>query len=350
MSAIELQDGGEPDLGGAEAGGAEPERRWRVLRRRAVTVFFLVATAAAIAAVLHSQDWSVLATTMRDRPAGFFAVMVGLALLANGAALLASMRAWLSMLSGVTGDVAATDSARIFFAGQFAKYMPGKIFGYVVSVRMGKTLGVSTVRMTSAWMLTLVIGLLTGATVGLLAGPQVLGGSVAWLALAALPIVAVLIRPDLISWAAVVVARLLRRPPPTVRLPGSVIRRNVVMQLMSWLLGGVQLWFLAIAMGAPPAGSLLLCVGAFGLGTVAGVFAVFAPEGLGVREFVLLTALSVTLSLPAAGVVALVSRLVVILSELATAGVGLLVIEVLRRRRARRPGERHLLVPAPDSL
>lgn len=338
MSATELEGQG-PDLGIADSGGGQRQRGWRTVLHRSLTGIFLVATAVAIAMMLRSQDWSVLAATMRNRPPGFFAVMAGLAFLANAAALLASMLAWLSMLSGVSDAVTAVGSARIFFAGQFAKYMPGKIFGYVVSIRMGKTMGVSATRMTSAWLLTLVIGLLTGATVGLAAGPQLLGGSVAWLALAALPIVAALIRPELIAQAAVVAARLLRRPPPTVSMPGRVIRRNVATQLLSWLAGGVQLWFLAIAMGAPPASSFLLCIGAFGLATVAGVFAVFTPEGLGVREFILLSALSVALPLPAAGVVALVSRLVVILSELTTAGVGLLVTEVLRRRHTSRPDD-----------
>jgi hypothetical protein len=198
---------------------------------------------------------------------------------------------------------------------------------------MGKSIGVSTVRMSSAWLLTLVVGLLTGATVALAVGPEVLGGSVGWLGLASLPILAVLIRPGLIGQAAAVVARLRRRPPPTVRVSGRGVRRAVLTQLLSWLVGGAHLWFLALAMGAPPVSSFLLCVGAFSLGAIAGVFAVFAPDGLGVREGILLAALSVALPLPVAGVVALVSRLVVVVSELITAGIGLLVTEALRRRQ-----------------
>ena len=131
--------------------------------------------------------------------------------------------------------------------------------------------------------------------------------------------------------------RVLRRPAPVARVSDRGVRRAVLVQVLAWLLGGVQLWALALAMGAAPGRSFLLCVGAFSLGAVAGMLAVFTPEGVGVREVVLLAALGVTMPLPVAGVVVLVSRLVVTLSELATAGVVLLCAELRRRGRSEEP-------------
>jgi hypothetical protein len=328
VSTIEL------DAGQDGAGIDEQDRPggWWTVARRLLTGVFLLVTAAAVAVMLRGQDWSVLAATVRGRQPGFLAAMVGLALLANGVALLAAMRAWRWMLSGVSDTVTGISAARIFFAGQFAKYLPGKVFGLLVTIRMGKAAGVPAARMASAWLLTLVVGLLTGATVGLAAGPEVLGGSTGWLTLAALPIIAVLVRPEIIGWSAGLAARVRRRPVAAVGVPAKVIRRTVVTQLLSWLAGGAHLWFLAVAMGAAPARALPLCVGAFSVGAVAGMFAVFTPDGLGVREVILMSALGAVLPLPVAGVVALVSRLVVVLSELATAGVGLLATELLRRR------------------
>ncbi|MFD9502284.1 lysylphosphatidylglycerol synthase domain-containing protein [Streptomyces sp. NPDC060035] len=298
--------------------------------------------AVAVVLFVRGQDWSVLATEMRSRPPGSFAILVGLAMLANAVAVLAALLAWWLMLSAANADIApptegsgltAVGAARIFFVGQFAKYVPGKVFGFVLSVKMGRAMGIPAARTATAWLLTLVIGLLTAASAGLVAGPQVLGGSGGWLAAAsAVPLAVLLLRPRLVNDAATVVARLRRRPPPAITLPGRVIRRNVMIQMLSWLFGGVQLWCLAIALGAPPARSLPLCVGAFALGAAAGVFAVFTPDGLGVREVILLSALGTVLPLPAAGVVAVMSRLVVAVSELITGGVGLAVTEVLRRR------------------
>ncbi|NUR71984.1 MAG: hypothetical protein HOU81_14285 [Hamadaea sp.] len=287
------------------------------MRRRAVTVVFALATAVAIVLVLRGQDWSVLRTTLDGRPTGFVVTMGVLAVLANAAALLAAMWSWRQTLRAAGHELTTMDATRLYFAGQFAKYLPGKVFSLVVNVRMGRTLGVPAARMASAWALTLVIGVLTGAAVGVLAGPELLGASAGWLILAVLPIAAALIRPSLLSTAATLAARVLRRPAPAVDPDG--VRPALVTQLLSWLAAGLQLWLIAVALGAPPAGSLLLCVGSFGLATVAGMFAVFAPEGIGVREVLLLAALTVSLPVPVASVVALSSRLIVIVSELLTA-------------------------------
>lgn len=305
---------------------------WRAVARRSLTALFLVAVAVAVWVALRGQDWSALAAATRDRPPATFALIVTAAFVANAVSLLLAMVAWQAMLAGLGERVSAAAAARIFFAGQFAKFVPGKVVGLVMSVQMGRAIGIAAGRMMSAWLLTAVVILLTGATVGLAAGPDVLGGSAGWLALAAVPIVAALVRPGLVGGAAGAVARLLRRPPPAAGVSGPGVRRAVLAQLVAWLLGGVHLWALACAMGAPPARSFLLCVGAFSLAAVAGMLAVFTPEGIGVREVVLLAALGVALPLPVAGVVVLVSRLVVTLSELATAGVGMLVTEVARRR------------------
>lgn len=334
----EIQEVQEVQEAGSRSGG---------LLRRTLTAVLFLGMAAAVAWFVRGQDWSVLATSMRGRSPESFAMWIGLALLANVAALLASLLAWWSMLSAASADVAPrTDggggltvvgASRIFFVGQFAKYVPGKVFGLVLSVRMGQAMGVPPARTATAWLLTLVIGLLTAAAAGMVAGPQVLGGSQLWLVSASLvPLVALLVRPRLVNDAATWVARLRKRPPPAVTLPGRVIRRNVLVQAVSWLFGGVHLWCLAMALGAPAARSLPLCVGAFALGATAGVFAFFTPDGLGVREVILVSALGTVLPLPAAAAVAVVSRLVVAVSELVTGGVGLAVTEVLRRRAGAR--------------
>jgi hypothetical protein len=292
-------------------------------------VVFFALTIGAIALMVRGQDWSVLADTVQTKRPAYFVTMAALAVLANAAAIVLAMVSWQAILGR---DVSRNDAARIYFVGQFAKYMPGKVFSFIVSIRMGKAAGIGAARMASAWLLTLVVGLLTGATVALAAGPELLHGSQAlWVALAALPIVAVLVRPELVGWAARVVARIRKREAPAT-VDTTTVRRAVVTQLASWIAGGAHLWLLAVAMGAPVARSFPLCVGLFGLAAVAGMFAVFTTDGLGVREVILLSALSAVLPVPVAGVVALVSRLVVVVSELLTAAAGLAVTEIARRQ------------------
>ena len=110
------------------------------------------------------------------------------------------------------------------------------------------------------------------------------------------------------------------------------VRLSVGWQTLSWLISGVHLWLLAIAMSAPPARALPLCVGAFAVATVVGLLAVVMPNGIGVREAVLLAALTAVLPVPSAAVVALASRLVSTVSEVVLGGAALAVTEVLHRR------------------
>ncbi|MEV6690478.1 lysylphosphatidylglycerol synthase transmembrane domain-containing protein [Micromonospora sp. NPDC051196] len=318
----------------AETMTGAPRKRWQVVARKVVMGLLLAATVIFIVITLRGQDWSTVAATLRGQRPGFVATMVALAVLANAAGLVATMISWRAMLAGVGERVSAVNAARIFYFGQFVKYVPGKVMGLLLSVEMGRRIGVPAGRMGAAWLLALVVSLLTGATVGLAAGPEVFGASSAWLLLAVLPVAAVLVRPELVGRAAILVARVRRRPEPSTAMSGTGIRQAVVAQLLAWLIGGTHLWLLAVAMGAPPLRALPLCLGAFGLGAVAGVIAVFAPDGIGVREVVMTVALSVILPVPVAGVVALVSRVVVTVSELATAGVGLLATQAIIRRRS----------------
>lgn len=308
-------------------------RTWRRVLRRGLTVGVFVVLAGAVAWALRGQDWSALVAVVEDRHPGYFALVALGAMVVNALGVVLSMMAWRAVLSGVGERLGAVAAARIFFVGQFAKYVPGKVFGAVVTVQMGRSVGVPTVRMVSAWLLTLIVATLTGATVGLAVAFHVLDGSAYWLALAGVPVVAVLVRPALVDRAALVAARVLRRPPPSAQVSGRGVRRAVVAQLGAWLVGGLHLWLLAVVMGADPVPALPLSVGAFSLAAIVGMVAVFAPDGIGVREVVLLAALSVTLPVPVASVVVLVSRVVVTLSEMLAAGVGLLVTEILRRRR-----------------
>jgi glycosyltransferase 2 family protein len=323
----------------------------KTLRRRTgVSRLLLGAGVAAIAVAvtmaLRGQDWSAVGSAMRGHPPGFFALIVAGAFLANSAALVLSMATWRAMVIGVGEPVSVAAAARIYFVGVFAKFVPGKVLGFVTSIQMGRAIGISAGRIISAWLLALAILLQTGLTVGLLAGPDVLGGSAVWVVLAALPIGLVMARPNLVNWAATLAARLLRRPPPP-RVSGRQIRQAIATQFVSWVFAGLHLWLLAIAVGAPPGPSLLLCVGAFGLASVLGLLAVFTPEGLGVREVVLMIALGAILPLPAASAVVLVSRLVFTVSEVTTAGVGLLVTGVLRRRQRGRRARKQPWRPEP---
>jgi hypothetical protein len=311
-----------------------PARRWRRRAWRLLVVGFGLVVAVAIWRALAGQDWSVVGVLLQRRDRGQIGLLLTAALLTAVAGPLLGMLSWRTVLLECGGPVSLARVLRIFFVGYLAKYVPGKLPGMVAAVKVAMSNGVTLPRMIGAGVLSMVLVHLTGLTVGLLAGVEVLGGKAGWLVLAAVPIVVVAWRPDLVTRAGRLATRLLRRPAPASAPSARGLRWAVAVQTGSWLVSGLHLWLLAVAMGAPPARSLALCVGAFSLATVVGMLAVVAPDGLGVREAVLLAALAAVLPVPAATLVVLASRLVTTVGEVVLGGAALAAAELLQRRES----------------
>ncbi|MDG4784835.1 lysylphosphatidylglycerol synthase domain-containing protein [Micromonospora sp. WMMD1102] len=295
--------------------------------RRVATVLFGVALVVGIAIALRDADWAAV----RDLTGAGELGLLGLALLVNSVGLVLGMLSWRHLLAGLGSPVGVWTAARIFFVGMITKFVPGRFWALIANIRMGRTAGVTPARMATVYVLNIAVMSLTGLTVGLIAAPSVLGGRGGWLLLAALPVLACAVRPELANRWAAALARLLRRPAPA---PAGHrdLRYAIAAQAVSWLVAGLQFWLVAVAAGAPPAASFPVCVGAFGLAAVVGSFVVFVPDGIGVREGILMVALTGLLPLPTAGAVVLVSRLICTVSEIASAGVALLAAELIRRR------------------
>nr|MDT0656797.1 lysylphosphatidylglycerol synthase domain-containing protein [Micromonospora sp. DSM 115978] len=310
-------------------------RPWRRLAWRMLAVGFGVAVLVAIGRALAGQDWSVVGAMLGRRDRVQVGLLLGGALLIAAVGPLLGMLSWRAVLLGSGPPVGLPQVLRIFFVGYLGKYVPGKVPGMVAMVKVAMTNGVTLPRMLGTGVLSMVLVHLTGLTVGLLAGAELLGDAVAWVALAAAPVAVLVCWPGLVRHGAVFAMRLLRRPAPTSWPSARGLRVGVAWQCLSWLVSGLHLWLLAVALGAPPLRSLALCVGGFSLAAVAGLLAVVVPDGLGVREAVLLAALAAVLPLPAATVVALASRLVTTVAEVLLGGAALVVAEVMRRQTSR---------------
>jgi len=309
-------------------------RSWhppRALVRALIAVFVLVLVGA-VAVALAGQDWSVVAVVLARSDGGQIGLLLAGALLASTAGLGVGFLAWRVVLLELGPPVSGPRMLRVFFVGFLSKYVPGKIPGLIAMTKVATANGVTFGRWMGATALSMSLVILSGLTIGLLAGVHLLGTQVGWLVAAALLIVVVLVRPKLVNEGAYLLLRLLRRPDPAKAASARGVRLAVVVQSVSWLVTGLHLWLLAIAMGAEPVRSLGLCVGAFTLATTVGMLAIVIPDGIGVREAVLTAALTVVLPAPTAAVVALASRLVSTVSEVALGAVALGVAEVMIRR------------------
>ena len=188
-------------------------------------------------------------------------------------------------------------------------------------MELGATYGLSRTAVGTASLLQLAIGVPGALLIGALAVPALLSagaGSYALLLLA-LPLAVLVLCPPVLGPLLDTALRLLRRPPLAQRLRGRTIVAVALLSGAANLLLGLQAYLLARDLGASGSGLLPLVVGAYVLATVAGLLALPVPAGAGVREAVLVAALSPVLPLGQALVLALVSRAVLTAADLAVA-------------------------------
>ncbi|MFJ4667611.1 lysylphosphatidylglycerol synthase domain-containing protein [Kitasatospora purpeofusca] len=263
------------------------------------------------------------------------------ALAANVGGLVLAVHAWRVLVPappgsapGTPGPVRGLLAARIYFLGQLSKYLPGRVWGVVTHVTHGRAVGVPAAAMTSAYLLSLALTVLTGACVSLFAAPAVLPGQWFWLVLPVLGLLACLARPALATGPVVALARLARRTvePP----PDAAVRRAIALAVAAWLVSGLHLWFLALALGAPAVSSAGPAIGAFALATVVSSLAVVVPDGWGVRELTIAAALAAALPDGTAATAAVASRVVCVAAELGSSA----VVLALARARLGAPDTR----------
>lgn len=289
--------------------------------RAARTVFFAVALGLCVYAIV--VEWRGLGDALRQLNAPSIAGALGCVLLALGA----SMLEWRTVLGDLGSPLPKGPAARIFFLSQLGKYVPGSVWVAVGQMELAKARGVPRHRSAAAYI---VVAILTVVSALVLAGvllPFVAGGGLTeywWLFLVA-PIGLVVLMPPLLNTLLERVLRVTRASSHDVELTFGGVGRAWGWGLLGWFGFGGQIWLLATSLGAPAGEAFVVAVGGFALAWAAGFLAVFAPAGAGAREAALVLTLSPVLSTADAIVVALVSRLLMTVADLGTAGAAVLI-------------------------
>jgi uncharacterized membrane protein YbhN (UPF0104 family) len=197
----------------------------------------------------------------------------------------------------------------LFFKGQLGKYLPGSVWQYAGRVSLARSRGVPAQRafvsvVAEVAYSAIAAALASSLLLGSLAGTSIILGSVALLALV---------------FALRRASPLLAAGPPATGL-----------YLAVWGLYGLAFWTTGRALFAVPVSELPRYIGVFALGWLAGLVAVFAPGGIGVREAVIAALLSTRLGQADAIVLAAVSRIVLSAVDLAAAAGALWMPALLR--------------------
>jgi uncharacterized membrane protein YbhN (UPF0104 family) len=205
---------------------------------------------------------------------------------------------WLSILEAL-GVSTQRRWAGLFFQAQLGKYIPGSVWQYAGRAAVARAHGIP-IRPVSV-SLPIEFG-----------ASAVAGGAMAAFLLG--------------WWGAVLVAAAavllvaLERPARSRRPAAFATVKATLLYLPLWLALGGSFWLCARGLLGVPARDLAFYVGAFAVAWLAGLVAIYAPGGLGVREAVLVALLSSRIGAADALVVAAASRLILILVDVVLAG------------------------------
>ena len=286
------------------------------LRRAALVLLLLAALALAVLSL--ADQWTEARTGAARLSTGHLAAAAAAVLLSLGFSLLS----WRSTLAGLGTALPVPTAARIYYLGQLGKYLPGSVWPVVAQMELGSAYGLSRSAIATASLLAMAVAVPVALVLGGLAVPALLAAdaSAYLLLFLVLPVSAVALSPRVLDPVLARVLRLAGQPALPQRLGPAAVLRVALLAAGAHLLLGVQAWLLARDLGAEGALVLPLAVGAFSLANVAGLLALPVPAGAGVREAVLVVALSPVLPAGQALVLALVSRLLLTAGDLVVAG------------------------------
>lgn len=297
---------------GPAPGDAVPRRSGRALLGAVARVLVTLAIVIAIVFAVKSQ-WSEVRETI-DRLSWWTLILSSVfVFLGMGAAV----RAWQHALGALEQPIPAFDAARCYLVGQLGKYLPGSVWAFVLQTELVRRAGVSRAAGFTAVLVTVGLSTTSALVVGLLGLPALFQVStVAAVAVIALvPIALVCAYPSVLTHLVNLALKILRRPPLNAPLTVRKIGLALGWCGASWVLYGIHLWILASSTAGFHFGGLVQCVGALALGMCAGVLVVVVPSGIGVREAVIVAALSPFMDAGVALGLALASRLVFTLCE-----------------------------------
>lgn len=297
----------------------------------AATVFFFVGT-------VIWRNWQQI----RDADLELRSGLLVLSALLLGGYFFGRSLLWFHLTRQTGVAIPFGESVAAWFYSQLGKYLPGKVFLYLgrlyyyrrrdrsVAV-VSMTFLVETLATLSASVVTVLVALLT----------LDVGDVGQWrpVLLVALVGLVVFLNPRFLNGALAVVLRVFGRPVQRVDLTAAQSYSFVLLYVVNWLVFGLAFAVFINSIVSISFGYVVYLAGSFSLASLAGMFSVFVPSGLGVREGILMFMLSQVMPLETAIVISVAARLWFTAVELLGIGVVRVVTRFPIAWSARADGE-----------
>ncbi|MDO8513532.1 MAG: DUF2079 domain-containing protein [bacterium] len=236
--------------------------------------------------------------------------------------------AWKVIMGTLGADLSIKKSGYIWFVSEFSRYIPGNVWSFLGRVYLSNKEKIPK-RVTSL-SLIFEIFYLVGSSLGLgvvffLVGPPDVIRLPWWIILIVIPIIVTIINPKILGRLVNKVLRILKKDELNVKLGFGHSIGIYFLYTLSWLSYGLASYFVAAAFVDIRHVSVVWLICAFVLSWAIGYLSFVTPMGLGVREAILVTILKTVISGPLASLVALVTRVALIISELISLSIIMLI-------------------------
>jgi uncharacterized membrane protein YbhN (UPF0104 family) len=267
-------------------------------------------------AARHWDEFRRLEFPMHVRPG--WIVLAGAVVLLTYGLLVA---AWRAVILGWGERLGYRPALRIWTISNLGRYLPGKVWSVAGLAVLAQREGVAGWASVGAAIAMQAIAVGSGVAIAAATVPGTLSGAGI---LMATGIAAATVAALALPRAVAVVARMTRRPDLRPLPIGAVVLAGAATTI-SWLGYGVAFWLLARGTLGATALGLAPAVGVFAAGYITGLLALFAPGGVGVREAVFIALLAPSVGSGGAIVLGIASRVLLTLTEVAAALLGLLL-------------------------
>jgi hypothetical protein len=314
----------------------------------------LLAVAAGLAVYGLASQWDEVSAALAKLAWYDVAGAVACVLAGLGCMLLA----WRALLAGLGSPLPLPAAIRVMFVGQLGKYVPGAVWALAAQVELARDYDVPRRRSTTASLVgmavTLVVGLIAAGIMLPLTSADAAGHY--WWVLAVTPLAVACLHPRVIKFGLNLALRVLRRPPLEESVSAAAMARALAWTTLGWLFYGAHAWFLISDFAGKGGGgegtdkgvhTFALALGGYALAWAIGFLIIFFPGGIGPREVALIAVLAPVMPSGSALVVALASRVVMTIGDLAWAGTGL-ALGPRGKTRAIRPALPAGTPPTPD--
>jgi hypothetical protein len=252
--------------------------------------------------------------------------------------------AWRALLAGLGSPLPLPAAIRVMFIGQLGKYVPGAVWALAAQVELARDYDVPRRRSTAASLVGMAVTLVVGLIAAGVMLPLTSAHAAAhyWWLLAVTPLAAACLHPRIIKFGLDLVLKVLHRDPLEESVGAAAMARALAWTTLGWLFYGAHAWFLISDFAGRGAGrqgsahTFALALGGYALAWAVGFLIIFFPGGIGPREVALIAVLAPVMPSASALVVALASRVVMTIGDLAWAGTGL-VLGSRGKARAKRP-------------